>query len=922
MKISIVVLAFFFAFCGDLSCKNRNLESLQIRVFVCEQSESPLGNGDRTVRFSWVVTSAFRGAVQHAYRIEAASTAKKVGSGTADFWCSDKIISDQTMNIPYQGKMPKNGQSLFCRITVWDNEGDSVLSTIREFRCLSMKSGDWKAKWIGADAVHDPLPAKGFFSGAKEEGKLGDSVAHNGRSVLLRHDFQLKGKIRAARVFVTGLGLYELFINGERVGDQQLSPAKTPYHKQILFDSFDVKSLLVEGRNAIGIHLGNGWYNPYKKWWQEYRMQWFGSKKALLQLEVEYLNGNKETIVTDGNWKCSLGPSLYNCIYDGEIYDATQEYAGWTEATFDDHSWKPANVVETPQGKLTPCDFPSIKIVDRLKPKRILQPKPGTKIYDFGQNFAGWTSVTLKGKRGTKIKIRYSEELDAAGNLDVTCNEYAKATAEYTLKGGGIEIYQPHFTFFGFQYAEITSETTLPEIVKVEGCVVHSDNKPAGTFSCNNPLVNRIHHATLWSQKSNMIGYPMDCPQRDERLGWMGDAQVTAEEALYNFDMGGFYRNWFRGIRENQDAATGDIPIISPRPYIRDDGVEWSSTYLTMVWDCYRYYGDKQLIGDHYDAMARYFAFLESRAKGVILPKGWIGDWGSRAKNWKEGDPESVPTAYYYLDAKLLSKMAGVQGKKKDSIYYAGRAEKIREGYNASYFHPDQNSYNDGSQMANAFPLYLGLVPENKNVSVLSNLVNQIVVNDSSHLTTGVLGTKYLPKVLSGYGKEDIVWTLVNQTGYPSWSEMMKKYNTMCEFWTLKQSHNHVLMGSIDSWFYETLAGVKLSEEFPAYKKTIIHPYFAKGLNRVDCSLETVRGRVSSCWVREGSTLKLNIEIPFNCESEVWIPNEHQSSIMESGKAIASKKEITLLRKEGDFNVYRTGSGSYHFEVRLPAGKF
>ena len=753
-----------------------------------------------------------------------------------------------------------------------------------------MKSSDWKAKWIGADAVHDPLPPKGFFSGAREEGKQGDSVVHNGRSVLLRHVFQLAGKVRSARVFVTGLGLYELYINGKRVGDQQLSPAKTPYHKQILFDNFDPKELLVEGRNAIGIHLGNGWYNPYKKWWQEYRMQWFGSKKALLQLEVEYQNGSKEIIVTDGNWKCAPGPSLYNCIYDGEIYDATQEYTGWTEASFDDQLWKQVNVVETPKGKLTLCDFPAIKIVERLNPQRILQPKSGVKIYDFGQNFAGWTSVTMKGKRGTKIKIRYSEELDTAGNLDVTCNENARATAEYTLKGGGLEVYQPHFTFFGFQYAEITSDTTLPEIVKVEGCVVHSDNKPAGTFSCDNPLVNQIHHATLWSQKSNMIGYPMDCPQRDERLGWMGDAQVTAEEALYNFDMAGFYRNWLRGIMENQDTATGDIPIISPRPYIRDDGVEWSSTYLTMVWDCYRYYGDKQLISDHYDAMVRYFEFLASHAKGVILPKGWIGDWGSRAKNWKEGDPESVPTAYFYLDARLLSKMAGVTGKKKDSIYFAGMAEKIREGYNASYLHQEVNSYNDGSQMANAFPLYLGLVPENRRAPVLANLVNQIVVKDSSHLTTGVLGTKYLPKVLSGYGREDIVWTLVNQQGYPSWSEMMKKYNTMCEFWTLKQSHNHVMMGSIDSWFYQALAGLNLSEEFPAYKKTIIHPYFAKGLNRVDCALETVRGRVSSGWLRQGSTLKLKIEIPFNCESEVWVPNDGRSSITESGKAITSKE--------------------------------
>ncbi len=915
-------LTLFVAFSSFKQGDGTNLEPLQISKISCDYIETANETGSIIPRFSWIATSPLRGVTQTAYQIVSATTPERLRKGSYDSWNSGKVVSGQTLHIPYGGKVLIRNKPCYFRVTIWDNLGHSAVSAIEKFQSAMPGQNQWMAKWIGDGPAHDPLPAKGFFSGSKEEGSRGDSVFHNGRSVLLRREFRLSGKVQSATAFVTGLGLYELYINGKPVGEQQLSPSKTPYHKQILFDTYDVTKMIVAGNNALGLHLGNGWYNPYKKWWQEYRMQWFGSKKAILQLQVILQDGTRETILTDGSWKMAPGPSIYNCIYDGEIYDATQEINGWADAGFDDISWKHANVVEAPKGKLTASDLPAIKIIERIDPAKITQPKEGVKIYDFGQNFAGWTTVTLKGKRGAKIRIRYSEELDAHGNLDVSCNENAKATAEYILKGEGVEVYSPHFTYFGFQYAEITADTTFPDILKMEACVVHSDNQPVGTFSCDNELVNKIHKATVWSQKSNMLGYPMDCPQRDERLGWMGDAQVTAEEAMFNFDMARFYKNWLQGIRENQDAATGDISIISPRPYIKDEGVEWSSTYLTMVWDCYRYYGDKQLIRDHYEAMGRYFQFLIKHANGVIQPKGWIGDWGSRAKNWKEGDPESVPTAYFYLDAVLLSKMAGVTGQKQDSLYFAGMAQKIKEAYNSLFFRSGDNSYLDGSQMANAFPLYLGLVPDNRRGFVLANLVKQIMGSDSGHLTTGVLGTKYLPEALSAEERSDIAWKLVNYKGYPGWEEMMKRYNTMCEFWTLKQSHNHVMMGSIDSWFYETLAGVKLSEEFPAYEKTIIKPYFAEGLNRVICSLQTVRGNFSSGWERNGSTLKLNMEIPFNCQSEVWIPNKGLSEVLESGKLVSRQKEIILVRKTGNFNVYKIGSGRYSFEVRYPAGKF
>lgn len=899
-----------------------NLESLQISAVRCDFVEAAGSPGKKVPSFSWIVASGERGALQTAYQVEVASSEDVLSKQVADLWNSGKVTSRQTLHVTWAGMPPETYGTWYYRVTIWDNRGHRVQSPIHRFEGYKAAEMKWMAKWIGMGPSQDLLPAKGFYSGARDEGRAGDSVNHDGRSVLLRHSFRQSGTIRKAIVSVTGLGLYNLFINGSKVGDHQLSPAKTPYHKEILYDNFDVTGMLTDGENVLALHLGNGWYNPYKKWWQEYRMQWFGHKKAILQLHLEMKDGSFRTVVTDSSWRASPGPLLYNCIYDGEIYDATKEEKGWMLPGFDDRGWSHAVETVSPAGKLRTADMPPIRAVQVFDPKKITQFPQGVTIYDFGQNFAGWARVTLRGPRGAKIRIRHSEELDASGKLDVTCNENAKATAEYILKGEGTEIYEPQFTWFGFQYAEISTDSPLAEIMKVEGVVVHSDNPPSGTFRCDNELVNKIHKATVWSQRSNMLGYPMDCPQRDERLGWLGDAQVTAEEAMFNFDMAGFYRNWLSGIRANQDVSSGDIPIISPRPYIRDEGVEWSSTYLTMVWDNYRYYGDKQLIECHYDAMARYFNYLTGHASGVIQPKGWIGDWGSKAKNWQEGDPESVPTAYFFLDAVLLSRMAGVTGRKSDSARYAAMAEKIRVAYNNKYFHPEKNIYHDGSQMANAFPLYLGLAPAGHRQKILEALVHQIMVADSGHLTTGVLGTKYMPEVLSACGRQDVAWKLVNREGYPGWAEMMKKYNTMCEFWTLKQSHNHVMMGSIDSWFYENLAGINLVEDFPAYGRTILRPWIPGDLKRVDCTLQTVRGKLESSWEKEGNKLIIKIEIPFNCSSELWVPSGAGSVITESGTSPEKSKEVALVKKTGEHSVYRLGSGKYLFEVRSPSGKF
>lgn len=905
-------LAALFLSAVFLSCSESGKDALTFEKLLCNYTDKPIAVDSKNPQFSWVVASAQRGQLQTAYQIVLSQSINSINEKDL-LWDSKKIATNQTTNVTYAGAPLQSNTTYYWRVSVWDLHGDKYDSPIHEFHTAFLSNSDWKADWIVANNALEPKPEKGFFMDQVEEKRLHDTVSHQGRSVMLRNEFILNKDIKNAKLFITGLGFYEVMINGKRVGNKVLAPAKTPYHKYILYNVYDVTDQLTKGNNAIGIHLGNGWYNPYKNWWKEYRMQWFGYKKALAQLHITFSDGSEQIITTNDQWKTTHGPLLFNCIYDGEVYDANEEQSGWADPDFDDSSWKQVSIMNPPQAELVSESMPAMEVIETRIPVKESEPKAGMKVYDLGQNFTGWIRLTVDGNKGDKVRIKFSEELNEDGTLDFTCNEHAKATVEYILKGGGSETYETTFSYFGFQFVEITSEGNLPEIIKLEGQVVHSANKLVGDFECSHDLINKMHHAAVWSQKSNMLGYPMDCPQRDERLGWLGDAQVTAEEAMYNFDMALFYKNFFRGLRDNQDEKTGDIPIISPRPYIRDDGVEWSSSFITMVWDFYRYYGDEEVLKENYTAMSRYMDFLYNISEDYIVPQGWIGDWGSMVEGWQEGEPESVPTAYYFYNATILQKIARRLGKDQDAMAYEELAEKIRSVYNELYFNPETNNYNDGSQMANAFPLYLGLVDEDRKPKVLENLIVDIVEKNDTHLTTGVLGTKYLIEALSMSGRSDISWSLATQTTYPSWAEMMKRFNTMCEFWTLKQSHNHVMMGSIDAWFYKSLAGIQLTEHKPAYEEFIIKPHIAEGLNFAKASTETIKGIIKSSWEKSTSGFNMNVEIPFNCSALVYIPSEEHTDIFENDMKIEGSSGLDFVGFEKGYKIYRVSSGNYNF---------
>jgi alpha-L-rhamnosidase len=909
-----IISLLFVAGCTDVpSCR------LEIEKLLTDYAEKPYNIESRHPEFSWVISPGKRNQNQSAYRILVASSAENISNNKPDLWDSGKTESHETTHHAYLPDNLKSDSKYFWKVIVWDQDCEKCESQVSEFHTSLLENSDWSGKWIGSADNEGKIPANGFYSVPEQDTKSNNRITHNGRSLLLRYEATLEKEIISATAFVTGLGYFEFFVNGKRIGDHFLSPAKTPYHKYVLYDSWDILPFLRKGQNAFGIHLGNGWFNPYKKWWNMYRMQWFGHKMAIAEIHLKYIDGTEEIIKTDENWSSAPGPVIFNCVYDGEVYDARQEKQGWAEPGFDQRTWRKVREIHDFHPVLVSSTMPPVKENEHFTPRRVDMRKGNSIILDMRQNFAGWIKISAKGRRGAILRIRFAEELKPDSTLDVTSNEKAAATAVYILKGDSVETYEPHFTWFGFRYAEITVSEGPADILNAEGLAVYSSNKTTGSFDCGNELVNKIHRATVWSQKSNMIGYPMDCPQRDERLGWMGDAQVTAEEAMFNFDMALFYRNWLQGIRVNQNANSGDIPIISPRPYIYDDGVEWSSTYFLLLKNYYTFYGDLDLLRHHYGAMEGYMDFLDSLSGGKVLKKGWIGDWGSMAEGWREGDPPSVPTAYYFLDSRILSEISALAGKSSGHEKFTDLAETLKRRYNKSFLDTLTFNYDDGSQMANAFPLWLNIVPPGCRDKVLENLLNDISSRHDFHFTTGVLGTKYLPEVLAETGHADAAWKIITQETAPSWNEMMKKYTTMCEFWTLKQSKNHVMMGSIDSWFYKYLAGIQPDPESPGFLSFSIRPFFPEGLDHASAEIETIRGKISSSWIRKDGRLTMEVNVPFNTKAKICIPGGPADKITESGNPVSKAEGISAIEYKDQCSVVTVGSGRYVFSVPWPA---
>lgn len=767
----------------------------------CEYLVNPVGIDTPLPRLSWYLKHEKRGESQFGFQVIISSTMENARAERGDVWDSGKRESPDNFSIAVVGPAWTSSTVYYWRVRWWDLHGGvSPYSHVAFFETGILEPQDWKASWIGP-ARSTAFSTKGpTFLGEY----TGDIVQNFG--VYLRKEFRLKDTVRIwrARAYVSGLGWGEFRVNGEKIGGRVLDPAPTDYARVALYTTKNLTENLNPGLNAVGLILGNGRFT---------RNHGFGPPKALVQIEVEYADGTRDTVVTDPTWKTAEGPLQRNGLYCGETYDAREERTGWDEPRFDEAAWSPAILRE--ETALASEIMPPIRVTQILKPQKLTSPSPGVYVYDFGQNFSGWARLKVVGPNGTEVNIRYAELLNADGTLNTAPNLNAESRDTFILRGGGPERYEPRFTYHGFRYVEVSGYPGVPSLDSVEGCFVHTDADPTGEFHCSHDLLNRIHKNVLWSQQSNLMGIPTDCPQRDERQGWLGDAHLSAEEAMFNFDLPAFYSKFLEDIRLAQldDGSLPDIvPPYLPRTYPADPA--WGSAYVTLTWLVYQHYGDRKVLERHYPALKKYARFLNGAAHHNLIDKlGKYGDWCPPGSVHPKKTPVALTsTWFYYHDLGVLSRIAEVLGERDDAHAYAKRAEDIRTSFNKAFLGAEgyatvqmTSSDKTSSQTSNVLPLYLNMVPEIDRDRILNKLLDNIVREHDHHLDTGILGTRYLLDVLTENGRADTAFRVATQESYPGWGYMVREgATTLWERWESitgggMNSHNHITLGSIDA---------------------------------------------------------------------------------------------------------------------------
>lgn len=857
----------------------------------CEYLTNPMGIDVQQPRFSWVLVDSDRGELQSAYQVLVASSPRLLAQQKGDLWDSGKVQSDNSIHVVYAGKPLESGHVYYWEARFWDSQGRaSAYSQPAHFEMGLLSRGEWKGKWISGNE--------------------------------LRKEFQLPGKVARARVYVTALGYYELRINGQRIGDNVLDPAFTTYPKRVLYSTYDVTSVLEQGANAIGAMLGGGWATLSRG--KSFK-GWYSQPALLLQLNVELEGGRTFSLASDGSWKATQGPIIRDSVYNGEVYDARKETPGWDRPGYNDSSWSNAQVVDGTQGAISAQMMPPIRVTGQMLPKSVTNPEPGVYVFDMGQNMTGWVRLRVRGPRGARVQMRYAELLYPNGMINRANIRSAKSRDIYILKGGGPETYHAHFTYHGFRYVEVTGFPGAPGLDSVRGIVVHTAVQQTGSFVASKQILNQIQHLIHWSQVTNLFSIPTDCDQRDERQGWMGDAQVTAEEAMMNFDMPAFYTNFIRDIHDVQ-GPDGTVTDTVPHRYgSRPADPAWGTAYPQLVWYMWQQYSDRRILQENYEGVKKYVEFLRSRAPGNLLTYSYYGDWVPVVHT--PGD--FVSAAYYYYDTRILSKIASVLGNTADAQTYTQLAGQIKDAINAKFFNKDTGEYATGTQTANAMALALGLPPGKSAGKVSGNLYDDVVYYHNTHLTTGFIGIKWLMPALTHSGHSDVAYELATQTTYPSWGYMVKKgATTLWELWQDKtgpsmNSHDHIMFGSVGAWFYRALAGINMAPDTAGYRHIRIEPRMEEDLHWASGTIQSIRGAVSSSWVHAPGKISLNVTIPVGADASVFVPQDEQMTqivvregdhvVWQNGQYVAGDPGITAAQANDGGVTFQVGSGHYAF---------
>ncbi len=975
--------------------------TLQANHLRCEYQNNPLGIDAAHPRLSWQLQSKTRGQKQTAYQILVSRTPAGLAAGKGNLWDSGKIVSGSSTAIEYAGHPLPSGQKCWWQVRVWDrNNQPAPVSTVSLWQMGLLKPSDWKGQWIAAQTPRTVLVA-------------GDNLPP---PPYVRQSFTVTKPIKSATAFVTAHGLYELHLNGAKVGREVLAPGWTDYDKHIAYQTYDVTPLLRRGQNRVGAVLGDGWYCGYVGYARQRNL--YGDRPALrMQIEIEYTDGTHQTVGTDKTWRARTGPIQYSDMLQGESYDARQELPNWDKPGGSEAGWQPITTTLTPAvsgqvsvltalkaqvqnnalsvvagndlagdpayntvkklrvtytlggvkrtqtvaeketltipapgeapgplvlqsavyGDLSvPTEPPALvaqvgppmRVTREVPSRKITETKPGTYIVDMGQNMVGWTQLALTAPAGTKVQMRFGEVLNPDGSLYTANLRAARATDTYICRGGGPEVYEPRFTFHGFRYVELTGYPGKPTLNTLTGRVVTSDTPETGTFHCSDAMVNQLQSNIEWGQRGNFVSVPTDCPQRDERLGWMGDAQVFVRTATYNCDVAAFYESWMNSVVDGQ-SSEGGFSNVSPRKVDLADGAPaWADAGVIVPWTVYQAYGDTGILQKHWPAMRRWMDYITSANPDGLWMKRRNNDYGDWLSIAADTPKDVLATAYYAYDASLMAQMARALNKPAEAAEYDALFAHIKAAFNTAYVGPDGTVKGD-TQTSYLLALRFHLLPEALREAAAKHLVRNIQ-SKNNHLSTGFVGVGYLCPVLTDTGHNDTAYKLLLNDTFPSWGYSIKEgATTIWERWDgytpekgfqtpVMNSFNHYSLGSVGQWLFQSVAGIDTDPNQPGYKHILLSPHPGPGLSSASATYDSIRGPIVSDWKTENGQFVWDVTVPANTTATARIPTSDIGSVREGGQPITPASGIAPGPGEPGVAVYALPSGTYHFTALLP----
>ena len=897
----------------------------------CEYRDEPLGLNTLTTRFPWQISARDRGILQSAYELIVGDDRAAVAAGRGNLW-RVKAKGAESLHIPYAGKALESGKEYYWSVRVWNAAGEvSPWMPVNRFSTGLMSPDAWSgARWIAMEVQPDSLR----LVPGEEYNKLtiGDRITAPNRLPQFRREIDVRKPVKRAMAYVSGLGQFEFFINGDKVGDNFLDPAWSDYDKIVCYVPFDVTDRLQQGANVLGVMLGNGMYNVPRERYYKLLMT-YGYPMMICKVDVEYADGTHDVIVSDGSWRTTTSPVTYSSIFGGEDYDATLERTGWMKPGYDDSSWQ--EVLFTSQrGELIAPKALPVKVMEEFPVFKIRKTKYGKWLYDMGQNFSGVARLTVKGKRGQAVRMNTCELFDpAVDSIQIHGGYRGETRYTYTLRGDAEpESWAPQFTYHGFRYVLIDGAVPagepnpegLPEIVDVRGLHIRNSTPESGTFVSSNDLLNKTQRLIGWGIKSNMVSYLTDCPHR-EKLPWLEQLHLMFGSLQYTFDMFSLYEKMLDDMAMAQ-LPNGLVPDIAPeyalfREAFRDSP-EWGSAFVLVPLYLYEYYGDGTMLRKHYEAMGRYVDYLTSKADDHILKHG-LGDWfdiGPKMPGRAQlSSLAATATPIYYMDALAMVKGAELLGKKKDAERWQKLADAIRTSYNEKFFHKEGCYYDRNSQTANSIALCAGLVDPEYRQGVLDNVVKDIRSRNNG-LTGGDVGYTYILRALEAGGRSDVIFDMNSRYDVYGYGYMLAQGATaLPESWQVVpiKSHNHFMLGHLMQWLYTHVGGIRRDTGALAYKRSVIRPEAVGDLTMARVSFESPYGQIRSEWSKgaDGS-FELLAEVPANTTSTVWLPAAEDAAVFESNLPVEKVAGIEYLGYKEGCKVYAVGSGTYRFDVR------